>query len=234
MKEQLVYILVLLFITNTATANVNINNTELSIHTNNINYAFSSNQSYSSITTTQYQIYINSHTFKITPSSGNINVTINEWNTTGNYAKNWTENATVSNATSSYVIGLFPARNGIVLYKDGGLYDTIASDSNGYIYFNYIGGYNNNITFNAVLSTPAESYVVVTCSDVIRWGEVGFSLLSLLFIVIAGSYAVGWINGNKQLDSRIIYKYTMQIILSVVVGLIGFSVLTQVFNIIPC
>lgn len=92
----------------------------------------------------------------VNPSSGNLNITVNTWNTTGNYSKNWTEENTVSTATAIHTIGdLAPST--YYQFKLDGTASTTAitgsacnangsclSDINGSLTFTYQGGYSTH------------------------------------------------------------------------------------------
>ncbi len=84
---------------------------------------------------------INSVAMDVTPSSGYINVSIDNWNTSGTYYKKWTENGS-SGITASHTIGDLKANTYYMVKVDGTTFDTYQSDSSGQITFTYDGDYS--------------------------------------------------------------------------------------------
>jgi len=96
---------------------------------------------------------INSVAMDITPSSGYIDVSIDNWNTSGTYYKKWTETGSSSGITASHTIGNLKANTSYMVKVDGTWFDTYQSDSSGQITFTYNRGYSTK-TFEAEENTP--------------------------------------------------------------------------------
>ena len=108
------------------------------------------------ITSTQNTLTVPKHvTSSIVNASfitnGTINVSISNWNTTGDYRKTWNESSNINNIQTSHVIGDFPANTMVMVYKNGTNYTSVTSNSTGYINFTYAGGYSN-LQFDTNLS----------------------------------------------------------------------------------
>jgi len=86
------------------------------------------------------------------PSSGTVNVSVSQWNTSGNYEKTWSESASDNSIKMQYSVGSFPAGKNITISRDGVYYATLRSNSTGSIEWTYTEGYGDH-TFNATLSS---------------------------------------------------------------------------------
>lgn len=87
----------------------------------------------------------------VIPSSGTVNVSVSQWNTSGNYEKKWSESASINSIATQHWIGNFPAGKLITISRDGDYYKNVQSNSTGCIEWTYTEGYGN-YTFNATLS----------------------------------------------------------------------------------
>ena len=88
---------------------------------------------------------VNSVPLDITPSAGQVTVTINTWNASGDYSKEWTETGDVHSATSSHMIGNLQTNTGYTVKVDGAVFGHYISDGSGQISFMYDGGYSTHI-----------------------------------------------------------------------------------------
>ncbi|MGC9602711.1 MAG: DUF2341 domain-containing protein [Minisyncoccia bacterium] len=117
---------------------------------------------------------IDSVPLAITPSAGSIAVTINTWNTSGDYSKEWTEtgdaDAHNDNATASHTVGNLQANTYYVVNVDQTKYGTYESNSSGQITFTYNGGYSTH-TFDVVQNNPVTPTLSVTNSPVTYTGS---------------------------------------------------------------
>lgn len=87
----------------------------------------------------------------VIPSGGTVNVSVSQWNTSGNYEKTWSESASNNSIATQHWIGSFPAGKLITISRDGDYYATVQSNSTGYIEWTYTEGYGDH-TFDATLS----------------------------------------------------------------------------------
>jgi len=88
----------------------------------------------------------------VIPSNGTVNISVSEWNTSGNYEKIWSESVSNNSIGTQYNIGSFPAGKLITISRDGDYYTTVQSNSTGYIKWIYTEGYGDH-TFDATLSS---------------------------------------------------------------------------------
>ena len=82
---------------------------------------------------------INAINATIIPTSDSVNITVNMWNTSGDYRKIWNESSETHDVTTSHVIGDFPANARIQLNVDGVKQAEFTSNSSGQIEFAYTG-----------------------------------------------------------------------------------------------
>lgn len=88
----------------------------------------------------------------VIPSSGTVDVSVSKWNTSENYEKIWNESVSNNSITTQYKIGSFPAGELITISRDGDYYETVQSNSTGYIKWTYTEGYGDH-TLDATLSS---------------------------------------------------------------------------------
>jgi hypothetical protein len=88
----------------------------------------------------------------VIPSSGTVNVSVSQWNTSGNYEKTWSESTLNNSIATQHWIGSFPAGKLITISRDGDYYATVQSNSTGYIKWTYTEE-NGDHTFDATLSS---------------------------------------------------------------------------------
>jgi hypothetical protein len=91
----------------------------------------------------------------VIPSSGTVNVSVSQWNTSGNYEKIWNESASNNSISTQHWIGSFPAGKLITISRDGDYYKNVQSNSTGYIEWTYTEGYGNH-TFDA--TSPSKCF----------------------------------------------------------------------------
>ena len=90
----------------------------------------------------------------IVPSQGTVSTTINSWNISGDYSKNWTEENTVSTSTTVHTIGDLKANTYYNVLVDSTQYASMLTDGTGQGTFTYTGGYSTH-TFNVTADTTA-------------------------------------------------------------------------------
>jgi parallel beta-helix repeat protein len=73
-----------------------------------------------------------------------MNITINTWNTGGDYKKEWTESSDSAGVTAHTIGDLEPGRSYIVKV-DGVVYDSVSANDSGKASFNYTGGYSTHV-----------------------------------------------------------------------------------------
>lgn len=96
----------------------------------------------------------------ITPNAGSVTVDIDTWNTSGDYAKQWTETGT--GVTSSvHTVGSLKAFTSYALNVNGSRYGTYESSGSGQINFTYSGGYSEK-TFEITEYVPSGGRSVST------------------------------------------------------------------------
>lgn len=84
--------------------------------------------------------------FAVIPTGDWVRVNITTWTTN---SKVWTEDMDSPDGTTTHTIGDFPANTDIDIYRDGIDYDTVQSNSTGYITWVYDGGFSEH-TFEAI------------------------------------------------------------------------------------
>lgn len=82
-------------------------------------------------------------------------------------------------------------------------------------------------------SSSISSYVFNGCRNIGDWGNIGFALIAVLLIVIAGSLAIGWFTGSHT-NVMEIANFTGMIIVIVVIGLIAVALISPIFNLVGC
>jgi hypothetical protein len=87
-------------------------------------------------------INLNSVAMNITPSIGYIDVSIDNWNTSGTYYKKWTETGSSPDITASHTVGNLEANTYYGVKVDGTIFRAYQSNSSGQITFTYNGGYS--------------------------------------------------------------------------------------------
>ncbi|MDH4358934.1 MAG: right-handed parallel beta-helix repeat-containing protein [Candidatus Berkelbacteria bacterium] len=91
----------------------------------------------------------------VTPNTGSIDLTIDTWQTSGNYYKKWTEDGSASNIITSHTIGELKAITDYTVYVDGNYFGSFQSNNSGEISFTYYGGYSAK-TFEVKESPSSE------------------------------------------------------------------------------
>jgi len=119
--------------------------------------------------------------FTVTPVGGfgagdyaeYLNVFITDWQTSGTYAKAWTESSSYA-TTTAHIIGGLKASTYYMVTIDGSDYVSAQTDANGYLTFNYTGGYSSH-TFgigedtnasSATVAGPPDNYTVPQSGDI--------------------------------------------------------------------
>jgi hypothetical protein len=87
------------------------------------------------------------HNVSIIPISGEINITITQWDET---KKVWKESSEAHDTSTRHIIGDFPANNEIRIFRDDVDYEVVVSNKTGYIDWTYTGGYGDEYEFEAV------------------------------------------------------------------------------------
>jgi hypothetical protein len=85
---------------------------------------------------------INSVAMDITPSSGYIGVSIDNWNTSGTYYKKWTETGSSPSITANHTIGNLKENTNYKVTVNGVTFGIYQSNSSSQITFTYDGGYS--------------------------------------------------------------------------------------------
>jgi hypothetical protein len=109
---------------------------------NSINTITSLDNTTLSATLTAAPTTFNAVDMEITPSAGSVDVTINTWNTSGNYYKKWIETGSVSSITTNHTVGDLNANTSYDVIVDGQMLSRLTANSGGQISFNYSGGYS--------------------------------------------------------------------------------------------
>ncbi len=91
----------------------------------------------------------------VTPSGGDVDISITNWETSGNYTREWTESSVTHSTTTDHVVGNLVANTSYDVLVDDVKQVSTTSDSSGYISFTYSGGYSAK-TFK-IVKTPAEA-----------------------------------------------------------------------------
>ena len=150
---------------------------------------------YTSTTTVAVSVPANATTsvssvpLDITPSAGSIAVTVNTWNSLGDYSKEWVETGDTPAATSVHVVGnLKPNAYYSVKVDNGSVFSGIyQSDGSGNITFTYNGGYSTHtfdVTPDAV--APAISLNVPSSGATVSGSSVSLSAVATDSIGIIG------------------------------------------------
>jgi hypothetical protein len=116
--------------------------------------------------------------FRITPSSDSVDVSITAWNISSDYHKSWTETSATHGVTAAHVIGNLESNTYYTLEVDSALYGTYLSNSSGQISFTYSGGYSAHTfeitedtgvpsSFNLV--SPANAAVISDRNPTFAW-----------------------------------------------------------------
>jgi hypothetical protein len=113
-------------------------------------------QNYSRVVNTSSDVIIN---ISAIPTSDLLNVTINTWNTTGDYYKKWNESSTNTSTTTQHIIGDLLLNTTYQIKRDSINYTTVTSNSTGYINWTYSGGYSEH-QFEIELYTPTATPTV--------------------------------------------------------------------------
>jgi len=145
----------------------------------------------------------------VTPSTGIINVSVSVLEST---TVIWTESSD-SEPVVTHVIGGFPANTDIDIYRDGVDYDTVKSNSTGYITWVYDGGFSEH-EFEAIVSSETQVTVnnpgeVSVNSDAITATETqyindlynnvtsaitsGYTLAGLMVLTLAGGLVLRYL-----------------------------------------
>lgn len=172
----------------------------------------------------------------ITPADYNSNftATVTTWNETGDFKISFYESSTNHANTASHTITNAGWDNkAIVVNKNGALYNLITADASGTISFNYVGGYSN-VRFDMQPATPEQNYVFSSCNTVADWGRIGFAFLTVLFLAIGGSYALGWLRIPSSFNDADLMSFMLLIIVAVVFGLIAVAIVSPVYTLMGC
>lgn len=198
----------------------------------NADINFSSNQTYDYFDVGSNYIDFGNGIFIITPT-GQINITILQWESSGLYTKKFNESNTVATNTQ-YTIGGLPTVVYFNIYKNSTLYSNPLADNSGYFSFNNVGGFNN-VSFYIYLSETITSYRLSGCRDTANWGAIGMSLIIVLFVAMAGSMAISWLGGGmSKEDSKAITHFVWMIGVVVVISLISIAIVNPIFNAMGC
>ena len=156
--------------------------------------------------------------FAVAPSKGAINVTVTQWEISGESRKIWTESSETHDIVTSHIIGGFPADTTIYINRDGVQYDSVVSNETGFIDWVYEGGYSEH-TFEAYANEV--NGVKTSLAD--QWattiGMIGVIILIAFAVqmvaVLKGKGKIGDVVGNVQ---GVVY-----ILILLLVGTILFS-----------
>lgn len=129
----------------------------------------------------------------VTPSTGIINVSVSVLESTNVI---WTESSD-SESVVTHVIGGFPANTDIDIYRDGVDYDTVKSNSTGYITWVYDGGFSEH-TFEAIPHATAG----MRDSFVDSWGNTVSMIGAIIVIALAGS-AIAVFRGKRDISDLV-------------------------------
>jgi hypothetical protein len=97
----------------------------------------------------------------ITPSDGSIDVSVDEWNTSGDYSKEWTEIGSSHNIEAGHMVGDLKPSTYYMVNVDDSLFGIYQSNGSGQISFTYDGGYSSH-TFNVEEDTVPPTLEEVT------------------------------------------------------------------------
>lgn len=232
MWKHILSILLIISLTLSASASIQIDTSDV-FRLTNVDINFSVNNTYDYVDVGGTYIDFGKGIFTITPTNP-INLTIITWENSGNYSKVFNESSAnpVTITTHIFSAGSFPINTVIQINRDGIVHAYVPSDAVGALSWTYTGGYSPHL-FEMTIAPSASAYVTSGCQSVGDWGTIGFELLAVLLIVIAGSLAIGWLTGN-QTEMIEIAKYTTVLIIVVIIGLIGVALTSPIFDLLRC
>jgi parallel beta-helix repeat protein len=158
---------------------------------------------------------ITSVAMDITPSSGSIDVNINNWENSGTYYKKWTESGNAV-GTAIHTIDNLKANTYYETRVDGTRFGIFKSNSIGQVTFTYTGGYSVK-TFEILETTGS---VVVTekgeqtVANTLGWGFLAIGLLAICIPIIAVVGIMAALGGN--FDNNILELIIAMVVLCVV------------------
>jgi hypothetical protein len=226
-----IYLIWILLLVQPASADVQVDSNVFFI-INNATINFSSDKNVTFINIASTSIDFTGSAFTVIPNNS-INLTIFTWNTSGDYLKNWTESSTSPNTTTYHTIGDFPLNTVIQINKNGTSYHQEIPNYGGFVSLNYVGGYSV-VYFDTLVLPLSVLYASTSCTQYLNVGTVGFSLIGILFIIMGGGIAISYINSKDHNNINDTLKFTVIIIISVVVGAIGISIINGTVNAIGC
>jgi parallel beta-helix repeat protein len=127
---------------------------------------------------------INSVPLDITPSAGQVAVTINKWNVSGDYSKEWVETGDTPTATSTHIVGNLKADSYYSAEVDnGGVFNGLyRSNDSGQIAFTYTGGYSTHtfdiIPFDVSQAVPSVSLTLPLSGSTVSGTSVALSAVA--------------------------------------------------------
>lgn len=154
--------------------------------------------------------------FSIVPTEDWVRINITTWETNH---KVWTEDMDSHDGTTTHVLGNFPANTDIDIYRDGIDYDTVRSNSTGYITWVYDGGFSEH-TFEAIPHATAG----VRDSFVSSWGNTVSMVGAVIVIALAGS-AIAVFRGKRDISD--VVNDLPGIVLIVVLLIVGAIIFGQ-------
>lgn len=143
-------------------------------------------------------------------------------------------------------ISIYARQNGTTtwdLIQENATTDTWYNITNQYRLMDFRAQFNgngSNTSFFVSLEWDEEripvldEYVESTCSDVTTWGTVGFALITVLIIIIAGTIAIGWITGSSPLDMMLTIEFMSMLIIVVSLGALAVAIVSPIFELIGC
>src|ERR1019366_2663084 len=133
----------------------------------------------------------------IPPSSGSVAVTINTWDISGDYSKEWVETGDTPTATAIHVIGNLKPNTYYSVKVDNGttFSNTYLSDSSGNITFTYSGGYSTH-TFDVTEGSAPISTTPVSTAPTVSYSSGGGSVSSavLATLLAPGASTTAYLN----------------------------------------
>jgi uncharacterized protein (TIGR03790 family) len=126
----------------------------------------------SGLIASEQTLTLNALNMEVVPSAGSIDVEINNWNTNGDYSKEWTESSSSHSISSTHTIGDLAAnryynvsvdngKSGLSGCSDVGSNHVCQADVNGEINFTYSGGYSTH-TFRVEENTWSDTELDTT------------------------------------------------------------------------
>jgi hypothetical protein len=159
----------------------------------NVSFRFYYNMTFDSVGVESTYITINNATVSITPSSGSLNITI--LNFTPSY-KRWNESASSTGASTYHTIGNFTPSANFLFNKNSAYWQTLSSNSTGYINFTYSDGFSQ-VQFEAealltqvTLSSPSDGLWTNNTTINLRYTPLAYS--AIINCSLWGNFSGSW------------------------------------------